>query len=120
MDDERRANALLALLGGPDKEQEKDLPDGFLREIMEIRQTMEEVLAAGNEARRRDLEEWAEGEREARLEKIAALFHRATHGDGESAAGPADPALLSEIRIDLNALRYIERMIEQLGPPEEL
>jgi len=119
IDDERRANALLALLGGPGKEQEKDLPDGFLMEIMEIRQTMEEVLATGDTARRRDFEEWAEGERQALLEKIANLFERAAPEDGHPAAAAAgsaaDPALLREIRIELNALRYIERMIEQLG-----
>ena len=71
IDDERRANALLALLGGPGNEDEKDLPDGFLMEIMEIRQTMEEILASGDAAKRRHFEEWADGEREALIEKIA-------------------------------------------------
>jgi molecular chaperone HscB len=113
-DDEQRANALLALLGGPGKEQEKDLPDGFLMAIMEIRQTMEEVLASGDAARQHDFEEWADDEREALLEKIAGLFRQATPEDG----GPPPPALLREIRIDLNALRYVQRMIEQLEPPE--
>lgn len=114
IDDERRANALLALLGGPSKEEEKDLPDGFLMEIMEIRQTMEEILASGDASKRRHFEEWADGERQALIEKIADLFRQATAGAG--ASPPAD--LLGAIRIELNALRYIERMIEQLGPPE--
>jgi len=132
IDDEQRANALLALLGGPGKEQEKDLPDGFLMAIMEIRQTMEEVLASGDAARQRDFEEWADDEREALLEKIASLFDQAAPGsDGPGGAPPggdgpaavvaasaADPALLREIRIELNALRYVQRMIEQLAPPE--
>ncbi|MDY7109666.1 MAG: iron-sulfur cluster co-chaperone HscB C-terminal domain-containing protein [Planctomycetota bacterium] len=115
IDDERRANALLALLGGPDKEKEKELPDGFLMAMMETRQDMEEILATGDPAKRRELEDRAEGERDARLEKIADLFRQATQQDGGSP--PAD--LLREIRIELNALRYIERMIEQLPPPEE-
>jgi molecular chaperone HscB len=118
MDDERRANALLELLGGPGKEQEKDLPDGFLMEIMEIRQTMEEILATGDAARRRELGQWADGEREARIEKIACLFDQATTPGSAAAPGAPDPALLGAIRIELNALRYIERMIEQLVPPE--
>ena len=113
IDDERRANALLALLGGPSKEEEKDLPDGFLMEIMEIRQTMEEVLASGDAAKRRHFEDWADGEREALIEKIADFFRQATAEEG--ASPPAD--LLGAIRIELNALRYIERMIEQLGAP---
>jgi len=115
IDDERRANVLLALLGGPGKEQEKALPDGFLMEIMEIRQAMEEILATGDAAKRRDLEAWADHERHALLEKIVRLFRQAT----ADASAPPAPGLLREIRIELNALRYIERMIEQLAPAEE-
>ena len=37
-DDERRADVLLRLLGGPAREEDKSLPDGFLMDIMEARQ----------------------------------------------------------------------------------
>jgi molecular chaperone HscB len=110
-DDERRANALLALLGGPDREDEKTLPDGFLMEIMDVRQEMEAALASGDPAERARFEAWAAEQRTERLEAIAGLFERAL-------ASP-DQDLLAAIRVELNALRYIERMIEQLDPDHE-
>src|SRR5262249_24085423 len=40
-DPERRAAVLLKRLGGPAKEQDRSLPDGFLMEMMEVREAME-------------------------------------------------------------------------------
>lgn len=103
-DPERRANALLARLGGPSKEQDRSLPPGFLMEIMEVR---EEIESGGrNEPKRAKWEAWAAQRREEHIRLISDLFGRK----------PVDVAGLAAIRTQLNAWRYIERLIEQLDP----
>lgn len=104
-DPERRANVLLQLLGGASKEQDKSLPEGFLSEMLEARQRMEEEIEAEGDAARRRWEEWA-GERRAEYAaRVGGLFQRGS-----------DPETLRAIRVELNAWRYIERLIEQIEP----
>lgn len=103
---ERRANELLAVLGGPSKEADRSLPDGFLLEMMAVRQEMEEALGSGDPAERARLEQWALAKRDEYAGRVAGLF----------ADAAADATRLGEIRRELNAWRYIERMIEQLDP----
>lgn len=105
---ERRAVALLVLLGGPDASACKDLPDGFLMEIMGCREEIEEQLGAGGEVARQRWEDWAQDERASYRKAVGDLF--AALGDE-----PGDDALRG-IRVKLNAWRYIERLIEQLDP----
>lgn len=95
-DPERRANALLARLGGPSKEQDRSLPDGFLMEMMEVRERMEAEGAAA----RGTWEAWAKERRREAVEEVGAMFREGR---------------LGEVRRRLNAWRYIERMMEQLG-----
>lgn len=107
LDAERRANTLLALAGGAGKADNKSLPDGFLMDIMEIRQNVEADLAGGlQDSKRAEWESWAETWRQNAIERVGALFDEA----------PADPTRLDSIRTELNAWRYIERLIEQLDP----
>lgn len=110
-DDEQRANALLTLLGGPSKESDKALPDGFLVQMMEARQDMEAALSSGDAAERARIERWAAEQRQDYVSTVASLFGKIAM-DGASSS----PAHLAEIRRQLNAWRYIERMIEQLDP----
>jgi DnaJ-domain-containing protein 1 len=105
LDDERRANALVAVLGGPAKEQDKSLPDGFLFEMMETRQQIEAAVASGDAAERSRWQRWAQLRRSEYRERVAGLFARA-----------ADAGTLRAVRVELNAWRYIERLIEQLDP----
>lgn len=108
LDDESRAIALLALLGGPDASAHKGLPDGFLMEIMERRQQIELQIQDGGENARENWEQWARRERSEHRDGVGELF----------AALPErpDPEALRAIRVRLNAWRYIERLIEQLDP----
>ena len=105
-DPERRANALLAKLGGASKEQDKSLPAGFLMEMMELRQEIE--AAAGDPARTAHWRAWASEQREGYQSRVGAMFERAIAGRA--------PEVLGAIRTELNAWRYIERLIEQLEP----
>ena len=108
LNDEKRANALLGVLGGPSSSQCKDLPDGFLMEMMSLRQEIEEELAQADESARAKWEAWAQEQRRAYCDQVAALFNTYEQTD--------DPQILKEIRITLNAWRYIERLVEQLDP----
>ncbi|UCD76535.1 MAG: DnaJ domain-containing protein [Phycisphaerales bacterium] len=111
-DDERRADVLLRLLGGPTREEDKSLPDGFLMDIMEARQEMEDAVGSGDPAQRKRVEDWVHQQRSGFLDSVGRLFGKvATNADAQTLAG---------IRVQLNAWRYIERMIEQLDPAHEL
>jgi DnaJ-domain-containing protein 1 len=110
-DDERRANALLHRLGGPSKERSDALPDGFLVDIFAVREEMEEAIASGDPEDRARFERWAQEEREKFREAVASQF--------AALEAPPSPGALEEIRTQLNAWRYIERMIEQLDPNYE-
>lgn len=107
-DDEQRADALLALLGGPGRSDDKTLPDGFLAEIMQVREELQDAMASGDAQRRTEVQRWADEQRAAHRSRVAELFRRA----GGRAGDPA----LTDIRRELNAWRYIERLIEQLDP----
>ncbi|MBX3385144.1 MAG: hypothetical protein KF768_01085 [Phycisphaeraceae bacterium] len=110
---ESRADTLLLLLGGPTRETERSLPDGFLQEMMEVRQTMEEEIEAASESDARAVsdkwEVWAEARRAGHEARVAAMFR-----EGCSSGDQPSRAALRAIRRELNAWRYIERMIEQL------
>ncbi|MEZ6318383.1 MAG: iron-sulfur cluster co-chaperone HscB C-terminal domain-containing protein [Phycisphaerales bacterium] len=105
-DPERRAVALLALLGGPGASEDRSLPDGFLMDMMDTRQRAEEecVTPEGHAKWRA----WADDRRAERIDQVRALF--------SGLADPPDAGALAEIRKTLNAWRYVERMIEQLDP----
>jgi molecular chaperone HscB len=107
-DPERRANVLLERLGGPGKSQDKSLPPGFLMSIMETREAIEEALASKDSAQRQKWEGWAQEQRAEYQGRVAKLF--GSLGDSR------DPGTLQAIRQELNAWRYIERLIEQLDP----
>ena len=104
LDPEQRANALLARLGGPSKEQDKSLPPTFLMEVMEAREGLQAAHDTNDAAELARWKDWAAAERTANSAKVAELFKQGT------------PANLRAIRTTLNAWRYIERMIEQLEP----
>src|SRR5215831_17027696 len=102
-DPERRAEALLARLGGPAKESERGLPEGFLAGMMETREEIESARGdAGDRAR---WESWAHDRRREAIDEIGAMFRSMPAGAREQA--------LRAIRVRLNAWRYVERLIEQ-------
>jgi len=109
LDPELRAAALLARLGGPGQD-ERAMPPGFLAEMMDLRERVEsEIEHEGDSARSR----WrtlATERRAGHVARTTSLFAAA------STSGPASAGVLREIRVELNAWRYIERLIEQLTP----
>lgn len=111
-DPEARADALLVRLGGPRRDEEKGLPAGFLMEIMELREELEAAQASADPAALAVCRGRAGEEREAWIERTREGFA----GLGDE---PEDAAL-RELRVGLNAWRYIERMLEQIDPPGAL
>jgi len=107
---EVRGQALLETLGGPDAKTCPDLPPTYLVEIMEQRMEIEDDLASNADSARPKWTAWAVAERARIVEGLRPLFAQATR---ESSS------LRRQIRIDLNTLRYIERLIEQLKPDDE-
>lgn len=103
---ESRALALLRILGHAG--EDRSLPEGFLLEIMDVRMDLEEAAASGNAERVGHWRSWAAERRLEWTSRIAELFL-------QHSASP-NPELLSEVRRSLNAWRYIERMLEQIGP----
>lgn len=108
LDGEQRAVALLDVLGGPSASQCKELPDGFLMEMMTRREEIEEQIADGGNESRSNWEAWAREERASYTNDAQALF--------QAIAEESTPEKLVDIRVLLNAWRYIERLIEQLDP----
>lgn len=100
-DPEQRAVALWKLIGGA--ADDKSLPPGFLMEMMEVREQVESggAIEGGWEA-------WAEARRGEYQQRVRALFAQIKPNT------PADHMTLKQIKTELNAWRYIERLIEQL------
>lgn len=108
LDGEQRAIVLLNLLGGPGASECKDLPDGFLMQMMMQRQEIEEAIESGGEEEREEWERWGVEQRKEYRERVGSMFNQLdTEPDADS---------LRAIRVQLNAWRYIERLIEQLDP----
>ncbi len=138
LDPESRARALLERLGGGDGGvgggggDASELPDGFLLEIMETRMAVEEAAASGDAEELARWRDWVAAERERYIERLGGLFAAVEEMEEmreieetnevvemddvlttEEASAP--PEHLAEIRRQLNAWRYIERMLEQIG-----
>ncbi len=101
LDAERRAVALLARMGGADASADRSLPVGFLQEMLEVREAMEAEIAAEGDAARQRWGRWAAERRTGHMNRLRTWFE-----------APTPP--LAEIRRELNAWRYVERMLEQL------
>jgi molecular chaperone HscB len=102
-DPESRANYLLQLLGGPSKEQDRNLPKGFLEKMMMVREDLADAQVDGDKLKLDEFELHAKNQRQQHLSRLATLFEQT-------------PPPLADIRTELNAMRYIERMLEQIHP----
>ncbi|MFN3167417.1 MAG: Fe-S protein assembly co-chaperone HscB [Phycisphaeraceae bacterium] len=102
-DPESRARALLGL-SGLEAECDRDkLPPDLLMEVMEVREEMESAIVSGDAAELDRLRTWANERRAEHLNQLKTLF--ATNLDADAA---------SRVRLELNALRYMQRMLDQM------
>ncbi|MAY74890.1 MAG: hypothetical protein CMJ31_09305 [Phycisphaerae bacterium] len=103
---EARANELLALIGGPDGALCRDLPPGFLMEMMELGSEVDDALASSDDAAISELTETAMVSRSEAIERVSDLFRAL--GD------PPGADDLRVVRVELNRWRYVERLLERL------
>lgn len=114
-DPESRANLLLDLLGGPSAAKDHSLPPNLLVEMLEIRDQIQDAHASADPAALNELSRWAADRRKELLASISAHFQKALAGPA-AATDDASVAQLAAIRMDLNALRYIQRALDQSSP----
>lgn len=98
-DPELRAKALLNLWDSAGEGKDVALPPNLLMEMMEVRETMEQAIAAHDDAALNRLRQWASEARAEHLRQIADAFQTRD---------------VARVRLELHGLRYIERMLEQM------
>ena len=101
VDPESRARALLKLLGVSMDANDATLPPAMLMEVMEIREEMEQAIADQDHPTLDRLRTWALDQRQAHLSELTTRFE----------ASPVDTAAVQKA---LNALRYTQRMLDQM------
>ena len=109
-DDARRAEWLVRHAGGPSETEERSMPQAFLLEVMDWNEALEEARASAPGSRARAA--LAGLERDLRERRRAALGALAELLDPLPAAGAAQ---LRSARQQLNAVRYLDRALEQLA-----
>ncbi len=97
-----RGEALLARRGHVPGDASA-LPPSFLPEMLELRERVEEAVESGVEATIDEVAQEADRRRRDALARLAALF-----------AEPSAPSTSSSIRLELNVLRYFDRLREEL------
>lgn len=102
-DPESRARVLLSLSGLELAEDKDKLPPDLLMEVMEVREEMETAIESGDQAELDRLRGWANDRRDRHLNHLASLFESGL-----------DQGKASAVRVELNALRYMQRMLEQM------
>jgi molecular chaperone HscB len=107
LDPEQRADTLLVLLGGPSRQDETQLPADFLAQMMETRESFDEALESCDQQRITHWHTWAQQQRSTLLDTVAQAFESYRHSP--------DIPLLRTIRLELNKLRFIERMRDQIS-----
>lgn len=102
-DPELRAKALLALSGLELPADKDKLPPDLLMEVMEVREEMEQAIESDNRAELDRLRQWAQEEREHYLSQLGKILE-----------SELDTHSAKQARLQLNALRYMQRMLEQM------
>jgi len=108
-DEIERADHLVRWLGGPDEQQERELPRAFLLEVLDWNETLESARAAPELDANRLALGALRTELEARRTSALANLTRLLTPLPERGAG----ALLAA-RQELNALRYLERALGEI------
>lgn len=112
-----RAQAVLEVLGGTistDAEDSKHLPPDLLMEMMEVREELEDALTTNDQPQIARLRQWALDRRDEYEQQLSQALRTAAQEQDDQVDSSAYQ--LDEARKQLNALRYIQRMLDQLPP----
>lgn len=104
----RRCDWVVRHLGGPDEQAERQMPQPFLAEVLEWNETLEAAREGEAEAGKRlaALEHELQERRAASLKTVETML--------TPLPKPRAP-VLREARRELNAVRYIDRTLEELA-----
>ena len=114
-DEARRTSWIVESLGGPSESSERQMPQIFLMEVMEWNETLEELKDLGDKA----VAQSGVTELKAELNVQRTELIENTLDNVESnlqQEGNAPP--LTEIRRELNAVRYIDRALSEIASIE--
>jgi hypothetical protein len=103
LDAEARANLLHARFGGQPASVDRTLPEGFLMQMLERREAAQHAMDSKDQPAIDAFLAWADAQRQQHLAALRPLLM----------PGASDAALRAA-RAQLNAWRYIQRMIQQL------
>lgn len=105
MDPIQRAAYLLTLAGGKTAAEDKTVPQEVLGETLMLREEIDDALAAGDTATLQTIGQQIQQRYDKVLERIGALTRQL----------PGEDALQSELRAQLNAISYYDKMLAQLN-----
>lgn len=117
-DPERRANLVVEALGGPSAAEDKSLPEGYLMDVMDLRQQIEADLTRTAGSRLDAGTGWQELARARRREHERAVGRELDEAARQPEGSQARRAALAAARRELNAWRYTERVMERLDAHE--
>lgn len=106
-DPQSRAEALLVAQGGPAQSEDKSLPTDWLMEMMDCNEQLEAAQRNGETQQIHTIEQQLHQKLNQTFEQIQQLF--------QAWQPPDDLALAKAIRVKLNAVGYIQRLIERLN-----
>ena len=103
----QRAGAMIALLADTPITDSKQLPPGLLMEMMEIREALEDAQAGNQQEALERHKQWASQQESQYMQNIAAALDQACNLPASERTDS-----LNKATEQLNALRYIQRMLE--------
>ena len=99
-----RAEYLLELSGGKSAAEDKAVPPNVLSETLMLREEIDDAKRSGDAAALGSIGNQVRSSFDRRLAEISDVARRL----------PGDESLRGELRVNLNALKYYQRMLEQL------
>lgn len=104
-----RADWLVLHLGGPSDSEERQMPQEFLLQVLEWNETLEEARSSRPGSPQREaLTQLASALRAERNQRTAEVGHLL------QAVPEVDPPALEQTRKQLNAVRYVDRVLGEL------
>lgn len=99
----RRAEYLLELMGGPSAQQDKRVPQNVLNMSIMLREEIDEALSSGATTAVAGIRSQIQQRYDAVRAQIANLARGL----------PGDEELRSKLRLELNTVKYFQRLLEQ-------
>ena len=105
VDPVERADWLVRSQGGPAENEQRAMPQAFLHEVLEWNEQLEEARAGSAQAGLRELQARLCEKRDQALANVARLL---------SPLPERGSPRLSEVRSELNAIRYFDRALSEI------